>query len=187
MPSTRRSLGRPATGRRFVVVEGVHGMEGDVAPLEGLADVCRRRGASMIVDEAHSLGLLGPDGAGAVAAAGCADVVVARVNPCGKALGGAGGVVTASRTVIAWLHARARSFIFATAIPPAVAAGVRAAIEVMRAEPGRRTRPIAARAPLRGGDRRAPCRRRGDRPVDRRRPRSGASRRRNRFEGEASR
>lgn len=133
----------PGTGRRFVVVEGVHGMEGDVAPLAALADVCRRDDALLVVDEAHALGLLGPDGAGAVAAAGCQDVVAARVNPCGKALGGAGGVVTASRAVIATLHARARTFLFATAVPPAVAAGVRAALELMRAEPARRARPLA--------------------------------------------
>ena len=133
----------PAAGRRFVVVEGVHGMEGDAAPLAALAEVCRRDGALLVVDEAHALGLLGPDGAGAVAAAGCEDVVAARINPCGKALGGAGGVVTASRAVIATLHARARTFLFATALPPPVAAGVRAALEIMRAEPARRARPLA--------------------------------------------
>lgn len=130
-------------GRRFVVVEGVHGMEGDAAPLGALADVCRRRGALLVVDEAHALGLLGPDGAGAVAAARCEDVVAARVNPCGKALGGAGGVVTASRAIAASLHARARSFVFATALPPSVAAGVHTALGVMRAEPARRARPLA--------------------------------------------
>lgn len=132
-----------ATGRRFIVVEGVHGMEGDAAPLAALADVCRRRDAQLIVDEAHSLGLLGPGGAGAVAAAGCADVVVARVNPCGKALGGSGGVVTASKAVVAWIHATSRAFIFATALPPTVAAGVCAAIGVMRAECARRARPLS--------------------------------------------
>lgn len=133
----------PATRRRFVVVEGVHGMEGDAAPLVALADVCRRRDAWLIVDEAHALGLLGEDGAGAVAAAGCADVVAARVNPCGKALGGAGGVVTTSRTVAQWLHGAARTLLFATAIPPAIAAGVRAALSIARSEPARRARPLA--------------------------------------------
>ncbi len=130
----------PAAGRRFVVFESIHGMEGDVAPLEALADVCRRREALLVVDEAHAAGLVGPDGAGLVAEVGCADVVAARVVPCGKALGGAGGVVACSKAVASLLHHVSRQFTYATALPPAVAAGVRAALGVGRAEPWRRER-----------------------------------------------
>jgi 8-amino-7-oxononanoate synthase len=138
-----RALDRgPSTGRRFVVVEGVHGMEGDRAPLEALAEVCRRRDALLIVDEAHSLGVIGPDGAGAVADARCEDVVAARTNPCGKALGGAGGVVACSASVAALLVQRSRAFLFATALPPAVAAGVAEASRIARAEPWRRERAV---------------------------------------------
>jgi 8-amino-7-oxononanoate synthase len=137
-------LRAPATRRRFVVVEGVHGMDGDLAPLAALADVCRRDDALLVVDEAHALGLVGPEGAGAVAAAGCEDVCVARVNPCGKALGGAGGVVTGSAALAAALHARARTFVFGTALPPSVAAGVREALRIARADTARRARPVTA-------------------------------------------
>jgi 8-amino-7-oxononanoate synthase len=129
-------------GRRYVVVEGVHGMEGDAAPLRDLADVCRRRDALLVVDEAHSVGLLGRDGAGSVATAECADVVAARVNPCGKALAGAGGVVTTSAAIASLLVHRARSFVFTTALPPPVAAGVREALAISRAEPWRRERAL---------------------------------------------
>jgi 8-amino-7-oxononanoate synthase len=136
-------------GRRFVVVEGVHGMDGDAAPLAGLADVCRRRGALLLVDEAHAAGLLGPDGAGAVVAAGVADVVAARTIPCGKALAGAGGVVATSRAVAAALVHRSRAYAYTTALPPAVAAGVRTALAGSIAEPARRARALALAAALR--------------------------------------
>ena len=144
------ALGRDrGGGRRFVVVEGVHGMDGDAAPLAGLADVCRRRDALLVVDEAHAAGLLGADGAGAAAAAGVADVVAARVVPCGKALAGAGGVVATSRAVADLLVHRSRAYAYTTALPPAVAAGVRAALDVSVAEPSRRARALALAARLR--------------------------------------
>ncbi|MFN7973720.1 MAG: 8-amino-7-oxononanoate synthase [Acidobacteriota bacterium] len=132
----------PGPGARWIVVEGIHGMDGDLAPLAALADVCRKHDARMIVDEAHAVGLVGPDGAGAVAMAGCEDVVAARVNPLGKSFGGAGGVVTASRAVCELLVNRARTYVFATAPPPSVAAGVVAALEAARAEPWRRERAL---------------------------------------------
>ena len=136
-------------GRRFVIVEGVHGMDGDGAPLAALADTCRRLDALLIVDEAHSVGLLGPDGAGAVAEASCADVVAARVSPCGKALAGSGGVVTCAAPVAALLRHRARSYVLTTALPPAVAAGVKAALDVARSEPWRRQRALSLASTVR--------------------------------------
>ena len=138
------------TGRRFAIVEGIHGMEGDLAPLRDLADVCRRRGALLIVDKAHSLGLLGADGAGAVAAAACEDVVAARVNPCGKALAGAGGVVTCSRAVADLLVHASRALALATALPPSVAAGVSEAVCIAREESWRRERALSLAASVRG-------------------------------------
>jgi 8-amino-7-oxononanoate synthase len=137
-------------GRRFVVLEGVHGMEGDVAPLADLADVCRRLDALLVVDEAHAAGVVGPDGAGAAALAGVEDVVAARVVPLGKAFGGAGGVVTASAAVCDEVVHRARAYLFATALPPAVAAGVAEAHRLARAEPERRARATALARRLAG-------------------------------------
>ena len=134
---------------RFVVVEGIHGMEGDLAPLREFADVCRRRSALLVVDEAHALGHVGPDGAGAVAEARCADVVAARVNPCGKALAGAGGVVTCSRDVARLLVHRSRAYALATALPPPIAAGVLEAARIARADAPLRERSIALAVSIR--------------------------------------
>jgi 7-keto-8-aminopelargonate synthetase-like enzyme len=139
----------PGGGERYVVVEGIHGMEGDRAPLADLADVCRRRGALLVVDEAHALGLLGPGGAGSVADAGVAGVVAARVNPCGKALGAAGGVVTCSRDVADLVWHRARALLFATALGPPAAAAAAEAAAIAQAEPWRRERALGLAAAVR--------------------------------------
>jgi 8-amino-7-oxononanoate synthase len=118
--------------RTLVVTESVFSMRGDLAPVEALSELCARRGAALLVDEAHALGLLPPRGASAL-----------RVNPCGKALGGAGAVVTGARDLLDLLRSRCRTFLFTTALPPAVAAGVLAALEIAIAEPWRGERALA--------------------------------------------
>jgi 8-amino-7-oxononanoate synthase len=138
----RALAGDARGGRRFVVLESLHGMEGDAAPLAALGDVCRRGDALLVVDEAHAIGLLGPDGAGLVAAAGVGDVCAARTVPCGKALAGAGGAVVASKAVASLVVHTARAYAFTTALPPAVAAGVCEAARIARAEPWRRERAL---------------------------------------------
>ncbi|MEV4489708.1 8-amino-7-oxononanoate synthase [Micromonospora coxensis] len=122
--------GRPAV----VVTESVFSVDGDLAPLADLHAVARRHGALLLVDDAHALGVTGPGGAGGVAAAGLAgepDVVVTAT--LSKALGGAGGVVAGPAEFVRHLVETGRTFIFDTAPPPAVAAGVRAAVELARA------------------------------------------------------
>ncbi|WP_036377887.1 8-amino-7-oxononanoate synthase [Micromonospora sp. ATCC 39149] len=122
--------GRPAV----VVTESVFSVDGDLAPLAELHAVARRHGALLLVDDAHALGVLGPAGAGGVAAAGLAgepDVVVTAT--LSKALGGAGGVVAGPAEFVRHLVETGRTFIFDTALPPAVAAGVRAALDLARA------------------------------------------------------
>ncbi len=122
--------GRP----RVVVTESVFSVDGDLAPLAGLHAVARAHGAVLLVDDAHGLGILGPHGAGGVAAAGLAgapDVVVTAT--LSKALGGAGGVVAGPGPLIRHLVDTGRTFIYDTALPPAVAAGVHAALGVARA------------------------------------------------------
>jgi 8-amino-7-oxononanoate synthase len=124
------SPGRPAV----VVTESVFSVDGDLAPLARLHAVTRRYGAVLLVDDAHALGVLGPAGAGGVVAAGLAgepDVVVTAT--LSKALGGAGGVVAGPRELIRHLVDTGRTFIYDTALPPAVAAGVLAAAELARA------------------------------------------------------
>ncbi|GAA0799954.1 8-amino-7-oxononanoate synthase [Spirilliplanes yamanashiensis] len=122
--------GRPAV----VVTESVFSVDGDLAPLADLHAVARAHGAVLLVDDAHGVGVLGPHGAGGVAAAGLAgepDVVVTAT--LSKALGGAGGVVAGPEALVRHLVDTGRTFIYDTALPPAVAAGVRAALGVARA------------------------------------------------------
>ncbi|MFI6264007.1 8-amino-7-oxononanoate synthase [Micromonospora sp. NPDC051006] len=122
--------GRPAV----VVTESIFSVDGDLAPLARLHAVARRYGALLLVDDAHALGVTGPAGAGAVAAAGLAgqpDVVVTAT--LSKALGGAGGVVAGPAEYVRHLVETGRTFIFDTALPPAVAAGVHAAVVLARA------------------------------------------------------
>ncbi|MET8091982.1 8-amino-7-oxononanoate synthase [Micromonospora sp. NPDC005220] len=127
--------GRPAV----VVTESVFSVDGDLAPLARLHAVARRHGALLLVDDAHALGLTGPAGAGAVAATGLAgepDVVVTAT--LSKALGGAGGVVAGPAEFVRHLVETGRTFIFDTALPPAVAAGVHAALRLAQAGDDRR-------------------------------------------------
>ncbi|GGM27446.1 MULTISPECIES: 8-amino-7-oxononanoate synthase [Micromonospora] len=121
--------GRPAV----VVTESVFSVDGDLAPLARLHAVTRRHGALLLVDEAHAVGVVGPGGAGGVAAAGLAgapDVVLTAT--LSKALGGAGGVVAAPAGFVRHLIETGRTFIFDTALPPAIVAGVHAAVELAR-------------------------------------------------------
>jgi 8-amino-7-oxononanoate synthase len=127
-------------GRTAVVVtESVFSVDGDLAPLASLHQVTASRGALLLVDDAHALGVLGVSGAGGVAAAGLAgldDVVVTAT--LSKSLGGAGGVVAGPAPFIRHLVDTGRTFIYDTALPPAVAAGVQAALSLARQADDRR-------------------------------------------------
>ncbi|WP_199511063.1 8-amino-7-oxononanoate synthase [Nucisporomicrobium flavum] len=128
------------------VTESVFSVDGDLAPLADLHAVTSAHGALMLVDDAHALGILGPEGAGGVAAAGLAgapDVVVTAT--LSKSLGGAGGVVAGPEALVRHLVDTGRTFIYDTAPPPAVVAGVRAAVRVARSADDRR-RLLAERA-----------------------------------------
>ena len=123
--------------RRLVAVESVFSMDGDLAPLAELADLCERHDAWLVIDEAHAVGLLGPRGAGAWPAvlasgiaASAAARVVARVATGSKSLGVSGAFVVAARTTIEWIANSARSFLFTTAPPPLVGAALERAIEL---------------------------------------------------------
>jgi 8-amino-7-oxononanoate synthase len=120
---------RPAV----VVTESVFSVDGDAAPLADLHRAVRRHGGLLLVDDAHALGVLGPAGAGGVAAAGLAgepDVVVTAT--LSKSLGAAGGLVAGPAALVRHLVETGRTFIFDTGLPPAVAAGAHAALRLAR-------------------------------------------------------
>jgi len=128
-----RAKGRGA----LIVTDGVFSMDGDVAPLTGLAELARRHRCRLMVDEAHGTGALGPSGRGAVAAAGLGDEVDVIVGTLGKALGGYGAYVCADTEIRELLINVARPFIFSTALPPPVVAAAYAAIGLLETLPDR--------------------------------------------------
>lgn len=129
---------RSAHPRAFVVTDGLFSMDGDRAPLASLREIADRYDASLIVDEAHSLGVLGEGGSGACAEAGVRPDVF--IGTLGKAFGCAGAFAAAGPAVIDLLRNRARSFVFSTAPPPATAAVAAAAAELVRGADDRRAR-----------------------------------------------
>jgi 8-amino-7-oxononanoate synthase len=124
--------------RRLVVTDTVFSMDGDVAPLRDIADAAERRGAILMIDEAHATGLLGEHGRGAAEALGVSDRVDVKMGTLSKALGVLGGYVAGSPRLIEFLRQRARSFIYSTAPPPALCAAAIAALDIVEAEPERR-------------------------------------------------
>ena len=129
----RRAVTAPRLGTRFIVVESVFSMDGDVAPLAEIAALAEEYSAELIVDEAHATGVFGPAGRGCIAEAGLSGRVFATVHPCGKALAAAGAFVCGSETLRRFLINRARPFIFSTALPPYFAAQVAAGVRLAAA------------------------------------------------------
>ena len=135
--------------RRLIASDSLFSMDGDLAPLAELAEIARRRDAMLLVDEAHATGVFGPGGRGAAEHLGVEPSLTARVGTLSKALGCAGGFVSGSRLLIEWLVNRARSYIYSTAAPAAIAAAALAALEIVIAEPHRRRELLQRAAALR--------------------------------------
>ncbi len=130
-----------AEGECLIASDGVFSMDGDVAPLAEMAALARTSAAWLMVDDAHGFGVLGPQGRGSVAAAGLGvDDVPILMATLGKALGVAGAFVAADEALIETLIQRARTYIYTTAQPPALAAATLAALKVARNEDWRRER-----------------------------------------------
>lgn len=127
-------------GQMFFVTESLFSMDGDVAPLKQYAALCRLTGAMLVVDEAHAVGVYGERGSGLLEHFGLDANSCVSINTAGKALGVSGAFVAGPAWAIDYLVQRARPFIFSTAPPPALAATLVASLDVITAEPERRTR-----------------------------------------------
>ena len=136
----------------MLATDGVFSMDGDVAPLRQLALVARAQQATLYVDDAHGIGVLGPDGRGSVAAAklGVAQVPLQLVT-LGKALGGYGAVVLGDADLVGHLAETARPYVYTTALPAAQAAASLAAVKLARKQPWRRDKLHASIAHFRAG------------------------------------
>lgn len=130
-----------APGRKLVLTDGVFSMDGDVAPLPAMSAACARHAALLAVDDAHGLGVLGPTGGGTLELLGLGPAEVPLlVGTLGKAFGCFGAFVAGERDTIELLLQRARTYIYTTALPPAMAVATRAAVEMARIESWRRER-----------------------------------------------
>jgi 8-amino-7-oxononanoate synthase len=122
--------------RILVVTESIFSMDGDAAPLREIVDLSEAHGAWLLVDEAHAVGVLGPNGRGLIAALGLEKRVPLQMGTLGKALGVGGGYIASSRSVIDLLVNRARSLIYSTSPPPAIACAAARAVEIAQGTPG---------------------------------------------------
>jgi glycine C-acetyltransferase len=122
-------------GKRLMITDGVFSMDGDIGPLPGLCDVAEKYGAIMMVDDAHSSGVLGRQGRGTIDHFNQHGRVDIQVGTLSKAIGSLGGYVCGTRDLIDFLYHRGRPFLFSTSHPPSVAATCIAAFDVLQNEP----------------------------------------------------
>lgn len=137
---------------KLVVSDGVFSMDGDIAPLPAIAEAARQAGASLMVDDAHGIGVIGEEGGGALRRFGLTqDDVPVLVGTLGKALGTFGAFVAGSEALIETLIQRARTYIYTTALPAAIAEATRESLRILRAESWRREKLDALVARFRAG------------------------------------
>lgn len=127
------------SGHKLVVTDGVFSMDGDVAQLKELARVCRTHDALLVVDDAHGIGVLGPQGRGSVAEQGLSEEdVPVLIGTLGKAVGTSGAFVAGSSVLMDYLVQKARTYIYTTAMPPAIATATCASIDLIERDDERR-------------------------------------------------
>jgi 8-amino-7-oxononanoate synthase len=132
---------REHAGKRVLIVtESVFSMDGDRAPLRELVELKKRFGALLMLDEAHAVGVVGPNGCGLAAEENVSEEVDVQMGTLSKALGASGGYICGARTLIEWLINRARSFIYSTAPPPGIAAAALAAVDLLSSHEGEERR-----------------------------------------------
>ena len=123
-------------GKKLIITDGVFSMDGDIAPLPQLCDLAEKFGCIMMVDDAHSSGVLGRGGRGTIDHFNCHGRVHIQVGTLSKAIGSMGGYVCGSRDLIDYLYLRARPFLFSTSHPPATAAACAAAFSLLDSPEG---------------------------------------------------
>jgi 8-amino-7-oxononanoate synthase len=139
MDKLERTLERALNdgGGVLVVVDGVFSMEGDVAPLPEICDLCERFGARLMVDEAHAAGVLGARGTGAAEFFGVEDRVDLRMGTFSKSLASCGGFLAGPADVIEFLRIQSRAFLFTASSVPAAVGAAQAALRIIRSDEGR--------------------------------------------------
>jgi 8-amino-7-oxononanoate synthase len=150
MADLDRQLESCGDAGKLVVVDGVFSMGGDIAPLPEIVPICKKYGARLMVDDAHSLGVLA-DGRGTAAHFGLTDQVDLTMGTFSKSFASLGGVIVGDAKVIDYIRHTARALIFSASMPPANVATVAACLEVIKQEPERCTRVMEIGARMRQG------------------------------------
>jgi 8-amino-7-oxononanoate synthase len=128
-------------GPKLITSDAVFSMDGDIAPLAELVALAKRHGARLLLDDAHGIGVLGAEGRGTLARHGIAiEEPIVLMGTLGKAFGVFGAFVAGSEALIETLIQHARTYIYTTALPPAIAAATRTSLQIVRAESWRRER-----------------------------------------------
>ena len=133
----RKMQSVPVDAPKLIVVDGVYSMEGDVAPVPTLVELCEKYNASLMIDDAHGLGVMGECGRGTANHFGLTDRVDLIMGTFSKSFGSLGGFIAGDHEVINYLKHNSRSLIFSASMPPANVAAVIRAIDIMLSEPER--------------------------------------------------
>ena len=128
----------PENVGKLIVVDGLFSMEGDLAPLPDIVDLAKRYGARTLVDDAHAVGVMGPNGRGTPEHFGVEDDIDLVMGTFSKSFASLGGVIAGDAYVINYIQHNARTMIFSASMPPAAVASVLASLEIMETEPDRR-------------------------------------------------
>ena len=127
----------PIDAPKLIVVDGVYSMEGDIAPVPKLVELCEKYNASLMIDDAHGLGVMGDHGRGTANQFGLTDKVDLIMGTFSKSFGSLGGFIAGDHEVLNYLKHNSRSLIFSASMPPANVAAVSRAIDIMLSEPER--------------------------------------------------